>query len=127
MPWTDDRPMSPHLQIYNLPMTAKISILHRATGAFLLSGMLLIVVVLTAVAMGEQSWLIIKSYIDNWLGLLFLFGLTFSVYFHLCHGIRHLIWDTGKQMEKHKMLGSGLLVIAISSILTAVTWLVAIL
>lgn len=126
MPWNDDRPMSPHLQVYKLPITAMISILHRATGAFLLLGLLLIVVVVSALAMGEQSWLTVKCYINNWLGLLFLFALTFAVYFHFCHGIRHLVWDSGKYMEKQRMLRSGLVLIAVSSLLTAATWLLAV-
>ena len=100
MPWNDERPMSPHLQIYDLPITAKLSILHRATGAVLLFGLLLIVIVLMALAMGEQSWKIVHDLLVHWLGLGVLFGLTFSVYYHFCTGIRHLLWDTGKQMEK---------------------------
>ncbi len=126
MPWNDERPMSPHLQVYNLPITARISILHRITGAVLLFGLFLMVAVLLSLAMGESSWQLVKNLIDNWFGYLFLFGLTFSVYFHFCHGIRHLIWDTGKHMEKHKQLNSGLLVIVVSSLLTITTWLLAV-
>ncbi len=32
MPRIDTRPLSPHLQIYKLPFTALLSVLHRATG-----------------------------------------------------------------------------------------------
>jgi len=125
MPWNDERPMSPHLQIYDLPITAKLSILHRATGAVLLLGMLLIVIVLMALAMGEQSWITIHRLLNNWFGILVLLGLTFSVYYHFCTGIRHLLWDTGKYMEKHKQVTSGLIIIAASIILTASTWWIA--
>ena len=44
-----NRPLSPHLQIYDLPITAKLSILHRATGAFLLAGLFIMVMVLVAI------------------------------------------------------------------------------
>jgi succinate dehydrogenase cytochrome b subunit len=125
MPWNDERPMSPHLQIYDLPITAKLSILHRATGAVLLFGMLLIVIVLMALAMGEQSWVTIYRLLNNWFGISVLLGLTFSVYYHFCTGIRHLLWDTGKYMEKDKQVTSGLIIIATSIILTASTWWIA--
>ena len=50
MAWNDKRPMSPHLQIYDLPMTARLSILHRVTGAILMGGLLLVVVSLAVAA-----------------------------------------------------------------------------
>ena len=126
MSWNDKRPMSPHLQVYNLPLTAKISIMHRMTGAFLSLGLFIIVLSVVAIAMGESSWLIVKSILNSWPGLLVLFALTFSVYFHFCHGIRHLIWDTGRLLEKETLTTTGSLVISISFILTLVTWAIAI-
>jgi len=126
MSWNDKRPMSPHLQVYNLPLTAKISIMHRMTGAFLSLGLFIIVLSVAAIATGESSWLIVKSILNSWPGLLVLFALTFSVYFHFCHGIRHLIWDTGRLLEKETLTTTGILVISISFILTLVTWAIAI-
>ena len=126
MSWNDKRPMSPHLQVYNLPLTAKISIMHRMTGAFLSLGLFIIVLSVAAIATGESSWLIVKSILNSWPGLLVLFALTFSVYFHFCHGIRHLIWDTGRFLEKETLTTTGILVISISFILTLVTWAIAI-
>ena len=126
MSWNDKRPMSPHLQVYNLPLTAKISIMHRMTGAFLSLGLFIIILSVAAIAMGESSWLIVKSILNSWPGLLVLFALTFSVYFHFCHGIRHLIWDTGRLLEKETLTTTGILVISISFILTLVTWAIAI-
>ena len=126
MSWNDKRPMSPHLQVYNLPLTAKISIMHRMTGAFLSLGLFIIVLSIGSIALGESSWLIVKSILNSWPGLLVLFALTFSVYFHFCHGIRHLIWDTGRLLEKETLTTTGILVISISFILTLVTWAIAI-
>ncbi|MBF0265874.1 MAG: succinate dehydrogenase, cytochrome b556 subunit [Gammaproteobacteria bacterium] len=125
MSWNDKRPMSPHLQIYDLPLTAKISIMHRMTGAFLLLGLFIIVLVLSSVALGESYWLMIKEILNSWPGLLVLFGLTFSVYFHFCHGIRHLIWDTGRYLEKNMQAKGAALVIGTSIVLTLLTWFIA--
>lgn len=36
------RPLSPHLQVYRLPLTALLSISHRITGVLLAMGLLLL-------------------------------------------------------------------------------------
>ena len=100
MAWNDQRPMSPHLQIYRLPLTALLSILHRATGAALFLAMLIMVAVLLALASGEQYWMLVQSFLSSWFGIVLLMGMTFSLYYHLCNGIRHIFWDLGFAMEK---------------------------
>ena len=62
MSWDDKRPMSPHLQVYKLPLTAKLSILHRATGAALFIGLILMVWVLVAGASGATAWQSMHSF-----------------------------------------------------------------
>jgi len=124
MAWNDQRPMSPHLQIYRLPLTALLSVLHRATGAALFAGMLIMVMVLTALALGEQSWAVMHNILASWFGLLVLIGLTFSLYYHLCNGIRHMLWDIGYCLEKKSLTKTGLIVLISSLLLTLLTWLV---
>jgi len=125
MSWNDKRPMSPHLQVYKLPLTAKLSILHRGTGAVLFIGLLLMVWVLVAAAMGATSWHSMHSFLSSWFGKLVLFGFTFSLYYHFCNGIRHLFWDMGKGFELTSSPKSGIAVIFTSLLLTVVTWLIA--
>jgi len=125
MPWNDQRPMSPHLQIYRLPLTALLSVLHRATGAALFLAMLIMVLVLLALASGEQYWIIMHNILSSWFGLIILMAMTFSLYYHLCNGIRHMIWDLGLAMEKNSLKKSGLLVLFSSVFLTLITWLIA--
>jgi len=125
MSWDDKRPMSPHLQIYKLPFTAKLSILHRGTGAVLFFGLILMILVLLSVANGATSWGTMNSFLTSWFGYLVLFGFTFSLYYHLGNGIRHLFWDIGKGLELNQAKTSGLVVIATSIILTIITWLIA--
>ncbi len=126
MSWNDERPMSPHLQIYTLPLTAKLSILHRATGAVLFLALLVLVWGLLALVGGEQSWLFFHACLNHWLGLLFLLAMTFSIYLHLCNGVRHLIWDTGRDMGKNACRKSAWVVIGMTLLLTAITWLISI-
>lgn len=125
MAWNDKRPMSPHLQIYDLPITAKLSILHRATGAALFFGMILLIWVLAAAAGGADSWQTMHGFLSSWFGKLVLFGFTFSLYYHFCNGIRHLLWDIGKGLDLDDARKSAKLVLIATVVLTLLTWLVA--
>ena len=122
MPWTDKRPMSPHLQVYNLPFTAKLSILHRLTGAVLLGALFLMVLVLLSLSLGPDYWQILSPLLSSYIGYIILFSLTFSLYFHLCNGLRHLFWDKGLYLEKSSLNKTGILVLISSISLTALTW-----
>jgi len=123
----DSRPLSPHLGIYDLPVTAKLSILHRGTGAALTAGMVLVVIALVAAANGEESWNSMQSCLSSWFGYLVLFGFTATLYYHFCNGIRHMMWDLGKGLEKHEVNKSGPIVLAATGVLTCLTWVAALL
>jgi len=125
MSWDDKRPMSPHLQVYDLPITAKLSILHRATGVALFTGLILMVWVLAVAANGSESWSWMHGLLSSWFGILGLIGFTFSLYYHFCNGIRHLFWDIGKGLELEDVHKSGKIVLAASVALTILTWLMA--
>ncbi len=99
----NERPLSPHLQVYRLPRTALLSITHRATGVFLSLGMIVLVVFLLAIAQGSASFDCVHSFLQSWLGRLFLWAWIYSLLFHLCHGFRHLIWDTGHGFERDQL------------------------
>ena len=125
MAWNDKRPMSPHLQIYDLPTTARLSILHRITGAILMGGLLLVVVSLAVAAGGETSWDNYRGLLFGWFGKLVLFGFTLVMYYHLCTGLRHLWWDLGRGLELSDNVKSTKLVLGTSAALTVITWLIA--
>jgi len=99
----NERPLSPHLQVYRLPRTALLSITHRATGVFLSLGMILLVFFLLAIAQGSSSFDWVHSFLQSWLGRLFLWAWIYSLLFHLCHGFRHLVWDTGHGFERDRL------------------------
>ncbi len=99
----NERPLSPHLQVYRLPLTALLSITHRATGVFLSFGLVLMVVFLMAVAQGPESFETAQGWLRSFLGKLFLWGWIYALLFHLVHGLRHLIWDTGHGFERDSL------------------------
>ena len=118
-------PLSPHIQIYRLPLTALLSIVHRATGVVLALGSLLLVWVLASAASGPEAYDSAYQHMASWYGQLFLFGLTFSLYLHFCNGIRHLFWDVGLGFELETVDLTAKLAIAMAIVLTIATWLVA--
>jgi succinate dehydrogenase / fumarate reductase cytochrome b subunit len=120
----DRRPVSPHLQVYDLPLAAKLSIFHRATGLILFIGMLMMVAVLLA-STSANSWNTMHSLLSSMPGKLVLFGLTFSLYYHFCTGIRHLLWDMGMGFSLTQTDLSNRIILIVSVVLTLMTWLIA--
>jgi len=91
----NNRPLSPHLQVYKLPLTGIISISHRLTGVMLALGLILFVYLVSAIAGGPESYAAMQNLLDSILVKLIYWGFVYALFFHLCHGVRHLIWDTG--------------------------------
>lgn len=119
------QPLSPHLQIYRLPLTAILSITHRATGVILAFGAMLLVLVLSAAANSPETYATAHQQLDTWYGQIFLIGLTFSLYLHFCNGIRHLFWDVGIGFELDTVDKTAKLAIFVSIVFTVATWWVA--
>ena len=89
------RPLSPHMQIWRWTITMAASITHRATGMALAGGTLFLVWWLIAAASGPETYAVFARVADTLIGEVILFGLLWSLVFHLLNGIRHLAWDLG--------------------------------
>lgn len=118
-----NRPLSPHLEVYRPQITSILSITHRATGAALAVGVLMLTYWLTSAAYGPEAFARAQGFLGSWLGLVMLFGWTFALYFHLCNGIRHLAWDAGWGFEMPRLRASGLAVVVVSVLMTGATWI----
>ena len=116
------RPLSPHLQVYKPQMTSMLSILHRATGAALAIGLLLVAAILISAGIGEASYNKVLAFTSSWLGQLMLMGWSFALIFHTLNGIRHLIWDTGRLFKIEHATRAGYIVFWGAVILTAALW-----
>ena len=125
MTTTHPRPLSPHLQVYRLPMTAKMSITHRMTGVILMGGLLIMAAFLVAAALGEQYYAMALSFAVSPLGQFVLFGWSAAFYYHLCNGIRHIFWDMGFLFKLKNAFASGWIVLLGTALLTAGTWYIA--
>jgi len=121
----DSRPLSPHLQIYRPQVTSVLSITHRLTGVVLAFAALLLVYWLAAAAYGPDSFARAQAVMESWFGRLILFGFTFSLFYHLCNGVRHLGWDVGWGFDLVRLRMTGVVVIIASLALTVLSWMMA--
>lgn len=119
------RPLSPHLQVYRLPLLAILSISHRITGAALVGGTVLLVVWLVAAAMGPEAYAALEGLLVSPLGIVLLLGWAFALFYHTANGIRHLWWDAGQGLELGPAYASGWIVLAAAAVLTIATALIA--
>lgn len=117
------RPLSPHLQVYRPQITSVLSITHRITGLALAAAALLFTYWLTAAAYGPAAFARAQALMGSAVGLLILFGFTFSLFFHLLNGIRHLVWDAGRGFEMPQVRASGWAVVVLTLLLTAAAWI----
>jgi succinate dehydrogenase / fumarate reductase cytochrome b subunit len=115
-------PLSPHLQVYRPQLTSLLSITHRATGVFLALAALLLCYWLLCVAAGADRYAALMLQLGAWYGQAMLGAILFSVYFHLCNGIRHLFWDLGLGLSLRSTYASGYTVVACSVLLTVATF-----
>lgn len=122
---SDNRPLSPHLQVYRWQLTMALSILHRATGVFLSLGTVFLTVWLVALATDAEAYACVDAVLKSWVGKLGLFAWSYALMYHLCNGVRHLVWDAGKALTIEGVYASGYIMVAVSFVLTAAVWAVA--
>ena len=118
-----NRPLSPHLSVYKWQVANTLSILHRATGVFLSLGAIALAAWIVSAALGAEYYASVLALLAGPLGLLVLFGMSFSFFYHLINGIRHLFWDAGYGFDKHVARLSGWAAFIASVLLTALFWL----
>jgi succinate dehydrogenase / fumarate reductase cytochrome b subunit len=114
------RPLSPHLSIYRFAYTMTLSILHRATGVLLSLGLVLLVAWLFALASGPDAYANFTRCAGSWPVQVLVALLLVSFCYHLANGVRHLVWDMGKGLERHQARASGRAVVIFTVLASAV-------
>lgn len=125
MAWNDKRPLSPHLQHYKLPLTAYLSVAHRACGIVNSLAIVLLVLLIASAAGTPSDYQFMSGIANSWFGKLMFFGFTVTLYYHMANGIRHLFWDTGRGLELEDARKSGNVCLIAAAVLSVVTWMVA--
>ena len=114
-------PLSPFLQ-YRPQLTSVLSIMHRITGVILSAGAVLLSCWLVSIAAGEEIYALITLHLAAWYGQVLIVGFVFALYYHLCNGVRHLLWDLGLGLEITTTYRSGYAVLIATVLLTVVTF-----
>ena len=120
-----ERPLSPHLSIYKLIPTMLMSIMHRITGVALYAGTILIAWWIVAAASGPDAFATANGILSSWFGLLVLFGFTFALMHHMLGGLKHLVQDTGRGLDKDFTTTVAKMHPIASAVLTVLVWLLA--
>lgn len=116
----NNRPLSPHLQIYKLPLTGILSIAHRITGVLIALGLVVYVFSFYSLLQGAESYSTLQDFLRSPLISIFVWCFIYALFFHLCHGIRHLIWDLGIGLEQATMDRIAVVELVVSFVLTLI-------
>jgi succinate dehydrogenase (ubiquinone) cytochrome b560 subunit len=116
-----NRPTSPHLSIYRPQITWYASSLHRLTGSILSGGFYVFgAAYLVSPLFGWHLDSASLAAAFGSLPVLAKVGLkglvAFPFTFHSFNGIRHLVWDLGKEFSNKAVIRSGWTVVGISAV-----------
>ena len=116
------RPISPHLSIYKPQISSVLSIGHRLSGVGLFF-------MISALGWWFILWVFSKfdpiylKIFDSFFVKFLLILTSYGFFYHLCTGIRHLIWDTGWGFSIRAINYSGWLAVIASILLTLIFWM----
>ena len=117
-----DRPLSPHLQVYRPQLTSMMSIAHRATGVALTTGTIVLAIWIVSLALGADAYAVTSSLLAHPLGQFVLFGYSAALIYHALNGVRHISWDLGFGLTIPQVYRTGHAVLLVTMILTAALW-----
>lgn len=113
-----NRPLSPHLQVYRLPLAAVTSILTRITGHGLVVGLLMLVWWLVAAVSSPQAFALADGVLRSWFGFLVMLGSVWALWYHALAGLRHLFYDAGHLLSIKGARQSSIFILAGATVLT---------
>ena len=116
------RPLSPHMQIYRPMLTMMMSIAHRISGVANAIGFLLLAWWLVALASDPKAYAPVSGGFASLTGPVLLFLFRWALIHHMLGGIRHLVWDTGRALDKTSIEVLAWATIIGSTLLTVLLW-----
>ncbi|WP_449043928.1 succinate dehydrogenase, cytochrome b556 subunit [Paracoccus versutus] len=116
------RPKSPSMQNYRPQLTSVLSFGHRLSGVALSLGAFGLAGWLMAGASGQDAFGSAQALLLSMPGRIALFLVTLALFYHLCNGVRHLVWDSGRDFELRAIYAGGWTVVGTSLILTLALW-----
>jgi succinate dehydrogenase / fumarate reductase cytochrome b subunit len=115
-----ERPLSPHLSVYKFKYTLATSILNRLAGLILSLGFFLFVYWLVALAAGARAYAQARALLSLGLFKVVYAVLIAAFVYHLAAGVRHLIWDTGRGLDRASAQRSAWIVAGVSVVVSLI-------
>ncbi|GLU32311.1 succinate dehydrogenase, cytochrome b556 subunit [Trinickia caryophylli] len=104
---------------YRMPLAARVSILHRVSGAALFLFLPFLLYLFDQSLTSELSFEFFKAILSNIIVKLVTLGLAWAFLFHFCAGVRHLVMDTNHDaVSKESGKRTSVVVFVVSSVLT---------
>ncbi|KVE32385.1 succinate dehydrogenase, cytochrome b556 subunit [Burkholderia sp. TSV86] len=104
---------------YRLPLAAKVSILHRVSGALLFLFLPFLLYLFDQSLTSELSFEVFKAFLSNIVVKLIVLALSWAFLFHFCAGVRHLLMDMNHDaVSKERGKRTSVVVFAVSTLLT---------
>ena len=119
----NNKPLSPHIQIYSWNISSLISISHRITGIINIVALTIICFWIASFLFGNSIYVIVQNILNSFFGKLLVIGITWSFSFQILSEIRHLFWDLGYGFELKTSKISGFIVIFGSFIITILIYI----
>ena len=120
----NNNPLSPHLQIYKWQISSLLSIAHRIVGVINILAITLICIWVSSLFFGEESYEIIKLFLNSFFGKFVLISLCWTFSFHILNELRHLFWDLGYGFDLKISKITGVLALFGSFVLTILFYLI---
>lgn len=117
-----NRPTSPHLTIYEPQLTWYLSSLHRITGVALAGSFYGLTCGYAAASIlgydiGAQLVVDYFASYPDWFKTSAKLALVYPFFFHLGNGVRHLIWDSGRELTIKGVYRTGYAVLGFTALL----------
>ena len=119
----NNKPLSPHIQIYSWNISSLISISNRITGVINIVTLTIICFWIALFLFGNSIYDIVQNILNSFFGKLLVIGITWSFSFQILSEIRHLFWDLGYGFELKTSKISGVIVIFGSFIITILIYI----
>lgn len=116
------RPVSPHLTIYQPQLTWYLSSVHRVSGVFMAFAFYAVTIsfgVSSLFGLGLSTDNLTEFYtnkIPSWMDITAKASFAYLFAFHFGNGIRHLIWDSGKELTLKGVYRTGYAVLALTAV-----------
>lgn len=113
----DNRPVNLDIGTIRLPITAYVSILHRASGVFVFVGTAVLLWMLEASLASPQSFSEMRECLSSPFAKFVVWAVTAGLIYHSVAGVKHLIMDMGVGESMEGGVRGAQIVIAVSAIL----------